>query len=519
MDDRTTGDAGVTAEAARTRPVTWGLAGVSMVTLAVALAVVGIALALQQAQSVGIRLLGQSQLLARQIAHAAEHNYEWAERITLGETARRYCENTEENWRASWALPPWIDGLYVYHEPAIETLIPASVPYSARLLTDRVAEHVKSTGLGSPIDQSGGVRMTLEEEGRSSAMLFAAIRCPPEDHLILIVGLAPLSDLAKNLVGPLIPPDGGLELASLAQADRPWAQTLPWPMHDWVIQPTAAFMGSQRTTVLRHTLVYVGLTALALATLLGAMWFLLRVMRREVSLAELKSNFVADVSHELKTPLAMIRLFAETLQSGRVTDEQKCREYYEIIARESTRLTNLINNILDFARIEAGRKAYSFQATNVGEVIRRTYETYRAELEHLHFKHHLSVADGLPQVEADRDAITQVLVNLISNVMKYSGDDRFLAIHVEADTRRGRRGVLISVEDRGIGIRPEDRARVFEGFFRAPDGRVQGQGGTGLGLALVKQIVDAHGGSIDVESRLVKGTAFRVFLPAAGEKA
>lgn len=283
------------------------------------------------------------------------------------------------------------------------------------------------------------------------------------------------------------------------------------------LQPDKAFVEEQRRTVVVLMLVYGGLTAAALATLLIAMWLLLRLVRREMALAEMKANFVADVSHELKTPLALIRLFAETLQSGRVPSDEKRNEYYAVILRESTRLTNLINNILDFSRIDAGRKEYVLQPTDVADVVRETYDAYRPQLDHESFEHHLTVADSLPRVDADRDAISQVLVNLINNAIKYSRGERYLAIEVSADTRRGRRGVLLSVHDRGIGIRPEDRGHLTEGFFRAGDPRVREQGGTGLGLALVKNIVDAHHGSLDIETRLVKGSTFRVFLPASME--
>jgi len=281
------------------------------------------------------------------------------------------------------------------------------------------------------------------------------------------------------------------------------------------LQLDKAFVEEQRRTVVVLMLVYGGLTAAALATLLIAMWLLLRLVRREMALAELRANFVADVSHELKTPLALIHLYAETLQSGRVVAPEKRHEYFTVILRESTRLTNLINNILDFSRIDAGRKEYVLQPTNVGDVVRETYTAYRPQLDQEGFEHHLVVADLLPRVDADRDAISQVLVNLINNAIKYSREDRFLAIEVTPDTRRGRRGVLLSVHDRGIGIRPEDRVHLTEGFFRASDPRVREQSGTGLGLALIRHIVDAHHGLLDIETRLVKGSTFRVFLPAS----
>ena len=153
------------------------------------------------------------------------------------------------------------------------------------------------------------------------------------------------------------------------------------------------------------------------------------------------------------------------------------------------------------------------QPVEVGRVVREVYDMFRPQLEEARFEHEVSIAPNLPEVAADRDALSQILVNLINNAIKYSADDKYLLVEAASDVRRGRRGVLISVHDRGIGIRPEDRAMVTEGFFRANDPQVRQRGGTGLGLALVKRMVETHGGSVDVESRLVKGTTFRVFLP------
>lgn len=321
-------------------------------------------------------------------------------------------------------------------------------------------------------------------------------------------------ELVSRYVQPLFPPDKTLQ-ATRHSPGETWGVPLRGPFNGWFITPTPHFLDEQRRTIWTQSATYLGVTVLALGTLAVAMWFMLRLVQREVLLAELKSNFVADVSHELKTPLALIRMYAETLQSGRVANDDKRQEYYSVIARESTRLTNLINDILDFARIEAGRKEYELQPTDAGKVVRETYEAYRPQLEHHGFEHRLDIAPGLPRIDADADALSQILVNLIQNAIKYSADDKFLGIEVTGDVRRGRSGVLISVHDRGIGVRPEDRARLTEGFFRSQDNRVRQVGGTGLGLALVKRIVEAHHGSLDIESRLVKGSTFRVFFPTS----
>lgn len=293
----------------------------------------------------------------------------------------------------------------------------------------------------------------------------------------------------------------------------------------WIVMLAVALalLGSvvafQQVNSLTGLLTYLLLTFFALSALLGSVWFLSRVTRREVALAELKANFVADVSHELKTPLAVIRLYGETLQSGRITSEEKRQEYYATITREAERLTLLINTILDFARIESGRREFTMRRTDVAAVVREGYESYQPELERHGFLHRLVCDPDLPPAEADPDAIRRVLYNLMSNAVKYSDDEKRMDLEVTRDVRRGKRGVLISVHDRGIGISAEDRGHVFDGFYRAADRRVRDKGGTGLGLSLVKQIVEAHGGSIDIESRLVKGTTVRVFLPAMEDTA
>ncbi len=323
--------------------------------------------------------------------------------------------------------------------------------------------------------------------------------------------------LRSGLIEPLVGAGSRLELATEYNDEALWYEPIGLGLRYWAIQPSAAFVRAQRAAGARRTLVYGFVTVPSLAAVLLMLWLMFRLARRERALSQMKSDFVADVSHELKTPLALIRLFGETLLEGRVSSDDKRQEYYDVILRESTRLTHLIDNLLDFSRVEAGGKEYQLSPHDAGDVIRETYEAYRHELDHHGFEHRITVAQDLPHVRMDREAIAQAMINLMGNAIKYSDNDRFLAIDVERDTRRGNHGVLISVHDRGIGITPEDRSHIFEGFFRASDRRVRDRRGAGLGLALVKHIVTEHGGTIWVESRLVKGSTFRVFLPAADD--
>jgi signal transduction histidine kinase len=232
-------------------------------------------------------------------------------------------------------------------------------------------------------------------------------------------------------------------------------------------------------------------------------------VRRELRLSRLKSDFVANVSHELKTPLALIRLFAETLELGRVPSEEKKQQYHRIINKESRRLTQLINNILDFSRIEAGRKEYRLVRSDLAAVVRDVVDAYRFQIEQHGFSLELAIAEDLPEVELDPEALSQALINLLNNAIKYSPNQK--AIAVSARREGGR--VLVSVTDRGIGIPKSEQKRIFEKFYRVETSVVHTTKGSGLGLALVQHIAEAHGGRVEVTSAPGEGSTFTLSFP------
>jgi signal transduction histidine kinase len=249
--------------------------------------------------------------------------------------------------------------------------------------------------------------------------------------------------------------------------------------------------------------------------MLGAGLFLVYSnVRREAHLSRMKSDFVANVSHELKTPLALIRLFAETLELGRVPTEDKARQYYRVIDKESQRLTQLINNILDFSRIEAGRKEYRFAPTNVGRIVSEVLEAYRFQIEQQGFELDVDVEPDLPEVEADSEALGQALLNLVNNAIKYSRETRSIALAVRGAGDR----VVISVADRGIGVPKAEQRKIFEKFYRGEASLVHETKGSGLGLSLVEHIMEAHGGSVEIESAPGKGSTFTLVLPVSQKK-
>jgi signal transduction histidine kinase len=260
------------------------------------------------------------------------------------------------------------------------------------------------------------------------------------------------------------------------------------------------------TRFLRYNYIVLG----ALSVLMvGGIWLTYRNVSREMNLARLKSDFVANVSHELRTPLALIRLYAETLELGRLTAKEKYQEYFRIIREESERLTALINNILDFSRIEAGRKEYEFKETNLADLVRSTLDSYRFQIEQNGFAFEENISCDIPPVTVDREAIARSLLNLVNNALKYSKDQKYISVSLYCANSR----VNLEVRDHGIGIPPNEQAKIFEKFYRCGDPLVHNIKGSGLGLSLVRHIARAHGGEVLVESSPEKGSKFTIALP------
>ncbi len=235
--------------------------------------------------------------------------------------------------------------------------------------------------------------------------------------------------------------------------------------------------------------------------------------RRLQELSDLKSYFVSSVSHELRMPLTSIRMYAETLRLGRVSNRRMEREYLRIIEGESARLDRLIRNVLNFARIERGVREYRFGPVSPRKIAADSVSSLKYEFQSAEVRLRVSIAKKLPLLRADADALEEVLMNLLSNALKYSTGKGMVRFAVRAR----RKAVLFEVEDRGIGIPSSEIPYIFEKFYRVRDQRSQQVGGTGLGLPLVKHIVESHGGSVAVKSSPGKGSTFTVILPTGYE--
>ena len=258
----------------------------------------------------------------------------------------------------------------------------------------------------------------------------------------------------------------------------------------------------------RHS---VAATILILLVLICGIALTIRATDREARLAQAKANFVANVSHELKTPLSLLSLFSEILELGRVKNEEKRLEYYRVMRHESRRLNQVIDNILDFSKIEAGRKTYNFADGDMAEVIENVLSSYRYQITNSGFDIQTNITPDLPPVSIDRDAMTQAISNLLDNAIKYSRDVKQLSI--TTDQRES--DLSVEIADQGIGIPRSEQAKIFEKFYRLGNGLVHDVKGSGLGLSLVKHIIEAHKGTISVESDIGKGSRFTILLPLA----
>ncbi len=266
--------------------------------------------------------------------------------------------------------------------------------------------------------------------------------------------------------------------------------------------------GNAYVTIRRFIVGEYVLLVVLLALSLIALTVALRLAVEQVQVAELKGGFLANVTHELKTPLAMIRMASETLELGRVRSEEDSRRFLGTISRECRRLSHMINNVLDFAKIEEGKREFFFAPTDLNRLISDTIEIFEPQLTLGDFRLTVDVPPDLPPIEVDAQAVTQCLINRVDNAIKSSRDHKELAIRASVN------GVArVSVSDRGIGVAPRDAERIFEKFTRAETGLVHNVKGSGLGLALVRHIARAHGGDVELTSVPGEGSTFTLVLP------
>lgn len=252
-----------------------------------------------------------------------------------------------------------------------------------------------------------------------------------------------------------------------------------------------------------------GLVALMMATIVVGLGFLGYAVNKERRANQLKSDFIANVSHELKTPLSLIRMFGELLSLGKLKSPEKGKEYADIITREAERLSHLIDNVLDLSRIERGKAAYEFKPGDLGEVVVRAVDVYRHRLDREGVTLSTAIEGQIPESLLDENGMTLVVLNLIDNAVKYGGEQ----VEVVVRLQHAAGTLKLSVGDNGPGIARDEQKRIFDRFYRARSARDKRARGSGIGLALVKHIAEAHGGRVAVESEPGHGATFTVTVP------
>jgi len=277
------------------------------------------------------------------------------------------------------------------------------------------------------------------------------------------------------------------------------AQTrLPWVL-------AVAASNSSDGFAVRRQLLLLLLAVVALLTLAGG-YFCLRALRREFALARMQSDFVSAVSHEFRTPLTSMRLITEAPEDDRVPDPVRLRDSYRSLSRSTQRLHRLVEDLLDFRRMESGAIEYRMRSLDAAETVRNVTEEFRKEVEERGFRVRVQVEEGA-RIKADESALGRALWNLLDNAAKYSGGSQDIDVSLQRD------GCRVSVTDRGIGIAPAEQTQLFAKFYRGEDAKRSGIGGTGIGLAMVAQIAAAHRGRVSVTSEPGHGSTFTMSLP------
>ena len=310
--------------------------------------------------------------------------------------------------------------------------------------------------------------------------------------------------------------DGTALLSSEVPAEGPvtyranFASNFP----DWTLEFHRPPSRLIRTFLLSRRGLYSFVFLLIAGILVFGLVLTIRSVSHELELARMKSDFVSTVSHEFKSPLTSIRQLAEMLQAGRVPSEERRQKYYDVLLEQSERLTLLTDNILSLARIESGRAGFRFETTDIGALLAEVVSSIQERVRHEGFAIGLEVGEDLPPLAVDRAALAQAVTNLLDNAIKYSGESRTVSVRASLEGPV----IIIAVRDSGVGIRKEDLRRVFERFIRAGDELTRTVKGSGLGLTLVKEIVEAHRGKVLVESEPGKGSVFSIRLPLSQMK-
>ena len=421
-----------------------------------------------------------------------------------------------------WMAPVTLHMVHALLDTLVQTAADSSMQNTARDMRTRVSDAFPATemavtlqrdfptlGLQYPVLSAGAAASRWIPLGAGTWLVSTASSAEGPLEVVIAVDaqavIAPLRDSGiwpARQVGEVRARAGGEGEGQLLGAALPGLE---------VVFPSP--VGGSNVAALQRTLYAVALFLVLSITFFGA-FLVWRDVRRELRLADLRSQFVSSVSHELKTPLTSIRMFAEIMQTKDPPDPRMQADYLGTIVGESERLTRLLNNVLDLSKIEQDQMIYRPRPTSLTEVTHRAVQAMEYPLEQEGFTLHVDCPDELTLVSVDPDALEQAILNLLTNAIKYSGESREIDLRLRAEDGHA----VIEVIDRGTGIAPQELERLTEKFYRVPTAENQRVPGTGLGLTLVDHLGKAHGGELRIRSVVDEGSTFGIWLPLENEE-
>jgi signal transduction histidine kinase len=368
-------------------------------------------------------------------------------------------------------------------------------------------------------------RFSRNVEGRELLVLAAWIRDPTKEGTAGMFAVQLNSDHLLEGVLPEalgnVPLNDGMEVVLADLAGRPLAgkrnpsaalslatEYFEDNFPPWKIELFQAPAKDLEILDLRRNFYFWTILTLIVVLAFGA-FLIVRTIGHEMEILKIKSDFVSSVSHEFKTPLTSIKALMERLVDGKVRDAGKMDQYFSIIAQDTDKLTRLVNNLLDFSKIEEGKKEYDFSDTDIVRIATEQVQGFNNEQVLAGRDIRLEITGEIPALRADADALSRALTNLLGNAVKFTPPGKTIRVGLTSDGEN----VVLEVEDEGMGIHPDEVGKVFEKFFQGRNALDQSIKGTGLGLTLVKHIVEAHGGKILVESRFGLGSKFSMVFP------
>jgi two-component system, OmpR family, phosphate regulon sensor histidine kinase PhoR len=348
-------------------------------------------------------------------------------------------------------------------------------------------------------------------EGSSNSLQVAGLIIDPEIFIEDLIGPRCQVIAKDQFVISAFNKNTNSIVYSTLQGDTTSLSTIPLAKDLWIFPDYALGIRTEGASVQQlvqertntNLILLLGLDVVLIVALALAF----RSIRREVQLAQNKSDFVSNVSHEIRTPLALISMFAETLEMGRVKSEEKKQEYYSIISKETNRLTGIVNKILSFSQTEAGKKRLQLETLILTNEVSEILSTYDFHLKSKGFEYTFKENSSI-LIKADKQALAEILINLIDNAIKYSIEKKLIEITIGDDSNYG----WISIKDHGLGISPQDQKHIFDKFYRVSSGNLAKSQGTGLGLSLVKQLMEQQNGKISVTSQLGQGSTFTLYF-------